>query len=142
MQTMSKKRKEIIMDRTDLETRLLDKLASGELDGIVGADECREAEGRVCRRMIMHGLPLVFNFPVGKDPTTENVVLDSCFETEEMKLLFLQTYGWKMEDSDVKRYSIHKDCSTALRCWYGVILYVKAAKKVARKWIDFLMWYR
>ena len=126
------------MDRAELETRLLDKLTNGELDGIVGEDDYRETEGRVYRRMIVNGTPCLFNSPMGECPTKENVVVESRFKTDEMKLWFLRTYGWKMEDPDVKHYSRPEDGTTAYNRRDEMILFADTVKRVAMKWIRFL----
>lgn len=90
---------------SEQEKKLLEKLDSGALDGIVGWDDSRRSTGRTYRKMIVDGTPWFLNFPTEEEPTRENVEVDGHFETDEMKLWFLQVYGRHMDDPDVKRYS-------------------------------------
>lgn len=95
------------------EERLLAKLASGELDGLVGEETpCAEYKGTYHGQFIKDGEPVYYiqsewpRFNNGK----ENMLIPSkraeeCFSTDEEKLSFLQKYGWLMGDEDVRKYS-------------------------------------
>ena len=86
------------------EQRLLEKLASGSLDGRVGDErEYREYRSIYCGMLIKDGIPISYrqDAPSG----SEKERLENTFETDETKLEFLRRYGWLMEDKDVKAYS-------------------------------------
>jgi hypothetical protein len=88
-----------------MEKVILNKLEKGLLDGIVPSDYHIKADHRIYRKMIVEGIPYFINFPEAEWPSKENVSVDSCFETTEMKLWFLYIHGWKMDDPDVVEYS-------------------------------------
>ena len=100
------------MMRSDEEQSLLNKLASGELDGIVGDVLTTSGKSSVWKK-IENGIPR--NLKQG--PTTkffnneenERVpgilhVLQT-WETDEEKLDFLRRFGWLMNDQEVRSYS-------------------------------------
>lgn len=101
------------MQMTKEEKRLLAKLASGELDGLVGEETpCAEYKGTYHGQFIKDGEPVYYiqnewqRFSNGK----ENMQIPSkraeeCFITDEEKLSFLQKFGWLMDDEDVREYS-------------------------------------
>ena len=98
---------------TPEEEHLLNKLASGELDGMVG-DE-REYHGYrsvYCGKLIRNGIPV--SYRQGESTkffdNRENVRIpgtreEQLYETDEEKLEFLQRYGWLMDDEEVRAYS-------------------------------------
>lgn len=101
------------MKRTSEEKNLLEKLASGVLDGMVG-DE-REYSGYksvYCGKYIENGVPVSYRqgestrFFNGKEneeiPGKRKEVR---YDTDDLKLEFLQRYGWLTDDDDVKAYS-------------------------------------
>lgn len=94
------------------EKKLLSKLGSGALDGIVG-DELTTSGGSSVWIAIKDGIPRqlkqgpnrkIFN---GKENETVEGILHVLQEwsTDEQKLQFLQKFGWLMKDADVKTYS-------------------------------------
>ena len=101
------------MSRTAEEKRLLAKLASGELDELVGKETpCAKYKGTYHGQFIKDGEPVSYiqsewpRFNNGR----ENMLIPSkrveeCFITDEEKLSFLQKYGWIMGDEDVRKYS-------------------------------------
>ena len=97
---------------TKEEIKLLEKLASGALDGFVG-DDITTSGGSTVWKEIKNGLPAmlkqgpggkIFN---GKENERYEGVLHTLqkWSTNEQKLKFLQKFGWLMEDIDVKSYS-------------------------------------
>ncbi|MBQ9265162.1 MAG: hypothetical protein IJ189_13270 [Clostridia bacterium] len=101
------------MDLTDLEKTILEKLSSGQLDGVVGNDLITGDHAKVTiRTVIINGIPQILRF--GPDHKyfdgKENIHVDGkktiqLFETVADKLKFLQKFGWLLSDSDVKKYS-------------------------------------
>ena len=101
------------MSRTPEEQNLLAKLASGELDGMVG-DE-REYWGYksvFCGKYIKEGIPVSYRqgqserFFNGKE--NERIPgkrEEEHFDTDDLKLEFLQRYGWLIDDDEVRAYS-------------------------------------
>lgn len=101
------------MKQTDEEKRLLEKLRKGELDGIVGDEKVYRGYSNIyCGKYIKNGTPVSYRtgesskFFNGKEneripgKSTKEV-----YETDEEKLLFLQKYGWLMDDIEVIAYS-------------------------------------
>lgn len=101
------------MKRTDEERRLLAKLASGLLDGMVGDErEYRGYKSFFCGKYIKNGEPVsyrqgestrVFN---GKE--NERIAgkrEEEHFDTDDRKLEFLQRLGWLTKDEEVQAYS-------------------------------------
>lgn len=101
------------MRRTPEEQNLLDKLASGALDGMVGEErEYRGYKSVFCGKFIQDGEPISYRqgeserFFNGKE--TERIPgkrEEEHFNTDDRKLEFLQRYGWLMNDEDAKAYS-------------------------------------
>lgn len=96
------------------ERKLLEKLSSGVLDGMVGDERVYRVYRSVyCGKEIRNGVPIFYRqngssseMPVGKKtiqafPERE----EDIFDTDERKLEFLQRFGWLMDDEDVKAYS-------------------------------------
>ena len=92
------------MVREEMEMKLLEKLAKGQLDGIVGHDFVR-GNGITHRTIITDGVPCYINFPTDVGPTDNVTVVEKRLETQEGKLWFLYIHGWKMNDPDVIEYS-------------------------------------
>ena len=101
------------MSITEEERRLLAKLASGVLDGMVGDErEYKNYTSVFCGKYIMDGEPISYRqgestrFFIGKE---NKRILEKReeehFNTDEKKLQFLQRYGWLMNDEDVCAYS-------------------------------------
>ena len=85
------------MSRTDEENNLLQKLASGSLDGMVGDErEYRGYRSVYCGKYIKNGEPVSYR---------QGEREEEHFDTDDRKLEFLQRYGWLMDDEDVKAYS-------------------------------------
>lgn len=100
------------MKISEEEKKLLAKLASGALDGLVGNDFVTSGGSRVWT-VIKNGKPIRYKqgpskrFFNGK----ENEVIDGVlhvlkeWNTEGEKLDFFQTLGWLIKDLDVQKYS-------------------------------------
>lgn len=101
------------MSRTDEENNLLQKLASGSLDGMVGDErEYRGYRSVYCGKYIKNGEPVSYRQGEGSRffNGKENEWIagkreEEHFDTDDRKLEFLQRYGWLMDDEDVKAYS-------------------------------------
>lgn len=101
------------MKRTGEEKKLLAKLASGVLDGMVGDERVYRGYSSVfCGKYIKNGEPVAYRqgessrFFNGKE--NERVPgkrVEEHFDTDDRKLEFLQRYGWLTDDEDVKAYS-------------------------------------
>lgn len=101
------------MRRTGEEKKLLAKLASGVLDGMVGDErEYRGYRSVFCCKYIKNGEPVAYRqgessrFFNGKE--NERVPgkrVEEHFDTDDRKLEFFQRYGWLTDDEDVKAYS-------------------------------------
>ena len=91
---------------------LLQKLASGELDGRVG-DIWPHDSGAIFWKTIENGIPIKYKKSSGTKffDGKENVRVEGAirvyqkWKTDEEKLDFLRQYGHKMQDPDVKAYS-------------------------------------
>lgn len=101
------------MSRSNEELKLLEKLASGALDGGVGDERVYGSYKRVyCGKYIKDGEPVSYRhgestrFFNGKEneriPGSRE---EDHFDTDDRKLEFLQKYGWLMRDDEVKAYS-------------------------------------
>ena len=96
---------------TDEEKGLLEKLASGALDGFVGNDLITGKS--TVWKSIKNGIPTMFKqgpskrFFNGKENERIEGVLHTLQEwsTDEEKLAFLRKFGWLMKDTAVKAYS-------------------------------------
>ena len=101
------------MSRTPEEQKLLEKLASGALDGMVGdVREYRGYKSVYCGKYIRDGVPVSYRqgqserFFNGKEnERTPGKREEEHFDTDDLKLEFLQRYGWLMDDNDVRTYS-------------------------------------
>lgn len=101
------------MTRSKEEQQLLSKLASGVLDGPVGSEKVYHGYKDVTvGKFIRDGIPVSYRegasskFFNGKE--NERIVSrrqEEYYESDEDKLLFLQKYGWLMDDEEVRAYS-------------------------------------
>lgn len=101
------------MRKSNEEKNLLNKLASGILDGMVGDERIYRGYKNVyCGKYIKNGEPVSYRqgesekFFNGKE--NERIPgkrKEEHYDTDEKKLLFLQKYGWLTNDDDVKAYS-------------------------------------
>lgn len=101
------------MWKTNEEKRLLEKLASGTLDGMVGDIKIYQGyKGVYCGKYIKDGEPVSYRegessrFFNGKE--NERVPgnrKEEHYDTDELKLEFIQRYGFLIDDEDVKAYS-------------------------------------
>lgn len=97
---------------TNEENNLLEKLASGALDGTVGND-LTTTGGSTVWSEIKNGIPAKCKqgpggkFFNGKENERYEGKLHILREwkTDEEKLQFLQKFGWLIKDEDVKAYS-------------------------------------
>lgn len=100
------------MDFTDEEKKLLKRLASGALDGLVG-DDLITTGGSTVWKSIKNGAPVMFKqgpggrFFNGKENERFEGVLYTLQEwvTDDQKIEFLRKFGWLMKDEAVKIYS-------------------------------------
>lgn len=101
------------MKKTSEERTLLEKLASGVLDGMVGREKVYSGYKNVyCGKYIKDGEPVSYRegessrFFNGKE---NERISGKCeeyhYDTDDRKLEFLQRYGWLMDDEDVRAYS-------------------------------------
>lgn len=101
------------MKKTSEEKGLLEKLASGLLDGMVGNERVYRGYRDVyCGKYIKDGEPVSYRqgessrFFNGKEnERLEGKREEEHYDTDEKKLGFLQKYGFLMDDEDVKTYS-------------------------------------
>ncbi len=101
------------MRKTKEEKNLLEKLASGVLDGMVGDEKVYRGYKNVyCGKYIKDGEPVSYRegesqrFCNGKEnELTPGKREEEHYDTDEKKLGFLQRYGWLTDDEDVKAYS-------------------------------------
>ena len=97
---------------TNEEKKLLQKMASGALDGIVG-DNITTSGGSTVWKSSKNGLPAMFKQGPGgklfngKEHERYEGVLHTLqkWVTDDEKLQFLRKFGWLMQDTDVKAYS-------------------------------------
>ncbi len=98
---------------TSEELHLLEKLASGILDGMVGDErEYRGYRSVYCGKMIRNGIPISYRqgestkfFDGRENIRTPGKRDEEAFDSDERKLEFLQRYGWLMDDEEVRTYS-------------------------------------
>jgi len=101
------------MKKTDEERSLLEKLASGVLDGMVGIEKVYSGFKNVyCGKYIKDGEPVSYRegeserFFNGKEnELISGKRIEEHYDTDEKKLQFLQKYGWLTDDEEVKAYS-------------------------------------
>ena len=101
------------MRRSNEEKKLLTKLESGILDGMVGDETVYHGYKDVyCGKYIKNGEPVSYRegestrFFNGKE--NERIPgkrTEERYDTDDRKLEFLQRYGWLIDDSDVRAYS-------------------------------------
>ncbi|MBR1810054.1 MAG: hypothetical protein IJ766_00180 [Clostridia bacterium] len=97
---------------TNEERTLLNRMAAGELDGIVG-DSIETTGGSSVWKVIKEGIPVMLKkgpggkFFNGKENERYDGVLHTLqkWVTDEEKLAFLQKFGWLSKDEAVKAYS-------------------------------------
>lgn len=97
---------------TNEERKLLKKMGSGHLDGVVG-NFITTSGGSTVWKTIKNGLPVMFKqgpgsrFFNGKENEHIEGVLHTLEEwtTDDRKLEFLQKFGWLMDDEEAKKYS-------------------------------------
>ena len=95
------------------EKNLLNKLASGILDGMVGDERIYRGYKNVyCGKYIKNGEPVSYRqgesekfFNEKENERIPGKREEEHYDTDEKKLLFLQKYGWLTNDDDVKAYS-------------------------------------
>ena len=101
------------MRKTKEEKGLLEKLASGVLDGMVGDEKVYHGYKDVSVwKYIKNGIPRsvregeATKFFNGKENEwIPGKRIENEYDTDEQKLSFLQRYGWLMDDEEVKAYS-------------------------------------
>ena len=99
--------------RTPEEQNLLDKLASGVLDGMVGDErEYRGYHSIYCGKIIRNGIPISYRqeeptkfFDGRENNPPPGSRQEETFDSDERKLEFLQRYGWLIDDQEVRTYS-------------------------------------
>ncbi len=100
------------MGFTNEEKSLLRRLASGELDGLVG-DDLITTGGSTVWKAIKNGVPAMLKqgpggkFFNGKENERFEGVLHTLQEwvTDEQKIEFIRKFGWLMKDEAAKAYS-------------------------------------
>ncbi len=98
---------------TPEEQKLLKKLASGKLDGMVGEErEYRGYKSVFCGKYIKDGEPVSYRqgeserFFNGKEnEQMQGKREEEHYDTDDRKLEFLQRFGWLMLDPDARAYS-------------------------------------
>ena len=101
------------MRKTREEKTILDKLATGVLDGPVGREKIYSGYKNVyCGKYIKNGEPVSYRqgeseriFDGKENHRIPGKLEEEHYDTDEKKLVFLQRYGWLMEDEDIKAYS-------------------------------------
>ncbi len=97
---------------TNEEERLIQKVTSGALDGIVG-NSVTTTGGSMVWKVIKNGIPMMlkegpggrfFNGKENESYDGVRHVLEK-WNTSEKILSFLQKFGWLIDDPDVKQYS-------------------------------------
>lgn len=100
-----KAEEEQYMETTAQEKKLLEKLASGQLDGFILPDLHWKSDGEICRRMIVGGIPYYISFLENTDFGSATFIVNQYYETDEMRLWFLKQNGHLMSDPDAIEYS-------------------------------------
>ena len=101
------------MRKSKEERGLLEKLASGALDGMVGDERVYRGYKNVyCGKYIKNGEPISYRegestrfFDGKENERIPGKREEEHFDTDERKLEFLQRYGWLTKDEDVRAYS-------------------------------------
>ena len=99
--------------KTHEEQNLLDKMARGLLDGMVGDErEYRGYKSVYCGKYIKDGEPVSYRqgeserfFNGRENERTPGKREEEHFDTDDKKLEFLQKYGWLTDDPDARAYS-------------------------------------
>lgn len=99
--------------KTPEEQNLLDKMARGLLDGMVGDErEYRGYKSVYCGKYIKDGEPVSYRqgeserfFNGRENERTPGKREEEHFDTDDKKLEFLQRYGWLTDDPDARAYS-------------------------------------
>ncbi len=113
------------------ENDLLNKMAAGEIDGIVG--EPRTASNGVTRWLVIQsGIPrCYFEMPSKKELVNGEIQRTlgmmfsvDCWETEERKLCFLKTYGKEIKDDDVQAYAAKSGVTNEItkKPWHRILI--------------------
>ena len=95
------------------ERNLLDKLASGLQDGMVGDErEYRGYKSVYCGKYIKDGIPISYRqgaserfFNGRENERIPGKREEERYDTDERKIEFLQRYGWLIDDEEVRTYS-------------------------------------
>lgn len=101
------------MGRTKEEKSLLAKMASGVLDGMVGDELVYQGYNNVYfGKYIKNGEPVSYRqgestkFFNGKEnERVPGTRAEEHFDTDDLKLEFLQRYGWLTKDDETRAYS-------------------------------------
>ncbi len=101
------------MRKTTEEKRLLERMANKEFDGPVGDDFVTGSYRKVYHwKMIREGIPISIRegestrFFNGKEnEKISGKRTEQLFDTDDLKLEFLQRFGWLMNDREVREYS-------------------------------------
>lgn len=101
------------MKTTSEERNLLEKLASGVLDGVVGREKVYAGYKNVyCGKYIKDGEPISYRegesnrfFNSAENEWISGKREEYHYDTDDRKLEFLQRYGWLMDDEAVRTYS-------------------------------------
>ena len=101
------------MSITSEERSLLEKLASGLLDGLVGKErEYRGYRSVFCGKYIKDGIPVSYRqgqsqrfFDNKENERIPGKRKEEHFTSDDQKLAFLQKYGFLIDDDEVRAYS-------------------------------------
>ena len=93
------------MQLSEKEKKLLKKLESRELDGIIPGEDTWKSMCCICRKIILNGIPCFISISTSHFRCYPKVVVEQYYETDEMKLWFLKMHGKSMSDPDVVEYS-------------------------------------
>ena len=99
--------------KTNEEKRLLERLAGGEFDGMVGDEKVYSGYKNVyCGKYIKNGEPVSYRqgeserfFNGEENERVPGKRTEEHYDTDEKKLGFLQKYGWLIDDEDARTYS-------------------------------------
>lgn len=98
---------------TSEEKLLLERLNNGEFDGMVGDEKVYTGYKNVyCGKYIKKGIPYSYRESEGgrffngkENERFSGKREEEVYDTPELKLLFLQKYGWLIDDPELKAYS-------------------------------------
>ena len=91
------------IQRFELELQVLQRLRDGLLDGVVGSEAA--FGDMTMRHFIKDGKPIISKYPANTVPSTDTLIIEKEFETDEGKLWFIRNGGWKMDDVYACLYS-------------------------------------